>query len=108
VRGQVEGSTVSVSIASTPLESPGGLARVISNAGSFLVSRAADGTFVAVTATCSHEACLITGLEGSDYVCDCHGSKFDTSGKVLFGPAETDLLRFGTAFSGGALSIHLE
>src|SRR4029079_16719620 len=51
---------------------------------------AAD-TFTAVTATCTHESCTITGFNGQAFVCPCHGSRFSTSGAVQNGPATPHL-----------------
>jgi Rieske Fe-S protein len=45
---------------------------------------------------CSHLGCLIKNKEGDEFVCPCHGSKYDFDGKVLKGPAKNPLklLRF--------------
>jgi cytochrome b6-f complex iron-sulfur subunit len=64
---------------------------VRSSGGAFLVSRTAQDTFTALTSTCTHEACTITGFDGSAYICPCHGSRFNTTGRVLNGPATTSL-----------------
>lgn len=46
-----------------------------------------------VSASCTHLGCVPTkvdtGLEG--WVCPCHGSKFDVTGRVMKGPAPTNL-----------------
>lgn len=46
-----------------------------------------------VAANCTHLGCVPTkvetGLEG--WVCPCHGSKFDVVGRVMKGPAPTNL-----------------
>jgi len=46
-----------------------------------------------VAANCTHLGCVPTkvesGLEG--WVCPCHGSKFDVLGRVMKGPAPTNL-----------------
>ena len=99
------GSTVRVSVASTPLARAGGIARVVSNAGAFLVARIDDASFIALSSTCSHEACLITEAENEIYVCPCHGSRFDTSGSVLTGPAELPLYRFNATYANDVLTI---
>jgi Rieske Fe-S protein len=105
VRGRVEGNRVSVSVASTPLEAVGGRARVASNAGGFLVARLDEGTFVALTGVCSHEACQVTDADSDAYVCPCHESRFTTKGEVLRGPAEVPLERYPTTFADGVLTI---
>ena len=55
-KGDVVGSTVRVSVASTPLARAGGIARVVSNAGAFLVARIDDTSFSVLSSTCSHQA----------------------------------------------------
>jgi cytochrome b6-f complex iron-sulfur subunit len=91
--------------ASSPLSAVGSAALVQTSIGSFLVAQTAQNTFVALTATCTHLTCTITGFGSEVYVCPCHGSTFDTSGKVLGGPAPTALAKFPTQFANGVLTI---
>ena len=80
---------------------------VESVAGVFLVSRTADQSFVAVDAVCSHQSCTITGIDGTTYVCPCHGSRYDRNGRVMQGPATASLRQFSTSFASGVLTINL-
>jgi len=105
--GQVSGATVQVATTGTALASVGGTARVQSSAGGFLVTRTAQAAFSAVTSTCTHEACLITGHDGAIYVCPCHGSRFTSAGQVVTGPAATPLRSYTTSLAGDTLSIAL-
>jgi cytochrome b6-f complex iron-sulfur subunit len=105
--GSVAGRSVTLAVDATPLGSVGGAALVQSSSGTFLVARTAQDAFAAVAATCTHQACTITGFANQNYVCPCHGSRFDTSGRVLQGPAVTPLRQFATAFAGGTLTINL-
>lgn len=57
-----------------------------------------DSGLYAVTATCTHLGCNING-EGNRFVCPCHGSEFDLSGRVLQGPATTSLAHFEVSLS---------
>jgi cytochrome b6-f complex iron-sulfur subunit len=105
--GTASGGAVTVALdAASPLASVGGAALVQSAAGSFLVSRTAQEAFTALTATCTHEGCTVTGFQNSRYVCPCHGSQFSTSGAVLQGPASRALQSFATTFTNGLLTIH--
>lgn len=46
----------------------------------------------AVSTVCPHLGCLVLRAENGDYICPCHGSKFDATGKVLAGPPPRGLL----------------
>jgi Rieske Fe-S protein len=56
------------------------------------VYRAQNGQLHAMSATCTHLGCVVkwNGAEKS-WDCPCHGSRFDALGKVINGPATTDL-----------------
>lgn len=91
----------------SPLASVGSAALVQSSNGLFLVARTAQDSFTALTSTCTHQACTITGYENQNYVCPCHGSRFDTSGRVTSGPAPRALRTYQTQFAGDVLTITL-
>jgi cytochrome b6-f complex iron-sulfur subunit len=108
VNGSVSGSAVVVQIdSSSPLATVGGAAMVRSSGGAFLVARTGQETFSALTSTCTHQACTITGFDNTNFVCPCHGSRFTPSGKVLNGPASAPLRNFATQFSNNVLTISL-
>ena len=58
-------------------------------------ARAAEGGFVAYSATCTHALCPVTGWRAERRIihCPCHNSEFDPSNgaKVVFGPAPRPL-----------------
>lgn len=54
----------------------------------FIVS--GEEGIMAMSATCTHLGCAIAKVEWG-YQCPCHGSKYDSSGRVLAGPAPTPL-----------------
>ena len=54
-----------------------------------------ESEYIASLLKCTHTACELN-VGGGIYVCPCHGSEFSTTGKVLEGPAETDLQTFKT------------
>jgi Rieske Fe-S protein len=106
VNGTVSGNTVQVQIDSaSPLAAVGSAALVRSSSGLFLVARTGDASFTALTSTCTHDTCTITGFDGGNYVCPCHGSRFTTAGRVVNGPASSPLRTFNTSFSNNVLSI---
>jgi cytochrome b6-f complex iron-sulfur subunit len=106
VSGTSANGAVSVAIsAASPLNTTGGMALVTSSAGEFLVARTGQTTFAAVTAQCTHEACVVSSFTGQTYVCPCHGSEFDTSGRVILGPAVASLRQFSAQFANGVLTI---
>jgi cytochrome b6-f complex iron-sulfur subunit len=108
VNGSVSGNAVVVQIDSaSPLAAVGGAAQVRSSGGAFLVARTGQETFTALTSTCTHEACTITGFDSSNFVCPCHGSRFTTAGRVVNGPASAPLRTFATQFANNVLSITL-
>ena len=47
----------------------------------------------AMSLTCTHQSCMVQkqSSENDEYLCPCHGSRFDPSGKLLQGPAQRDL-----------------
>ncbi|AXR76545.1 FAD-dependent oxidoreductase [Natrarchaeobaculum sulfurireducens] len=55
-------------------------------------ARDADGEVHAVSAVCSHMACLVEWNDAEcSWDCPCHGSRFAPDGEVLEGPANDDL-----------------
>jgi cytochrome b6-f complex iron-sulfur subunit len=106
VTGSITSGKLTVNItAGSPLDSPGGMAIVTSPAGIFLVTRTNATSFLAVTAQCTHQACVVSNGTGTSYVCPCHGSEFDPSGRVIVGPASVPLQQFQTQFANNILTI---
>jgi glycine/D-amino acid oxidase-like deaminating enzyme/nitrite reductase/ring-hydroxylating ferredoxin subunit len=58
------------------------------------VYRDDDGTLHALSARCTHMGCLVSfNTAERAWECPCHGSRFDTDGKVIEGPATRPLER---------------
>jgi glycine/D-amino acid oxidase-like deaminating enzyme/nitrite reductase/ring-hydroxylating ferredoxin subunit len=54
--------------------------------------READGTYLLLSATCTHLGCQVAWNEaGRTWDCPCHGSRFGRDGRVVAGPATRDL-----------------
>jgi Rieske Fe-S protein len=106
VSGTASGSTITVTIdAGSPLAASGSVALVRSSAGNVLVARTGPDAFSALSSTCTHAGCAITGYSGQIFVCPCHGAQFDSAGRVVSGPARTALRQYTTQFAGNVLTI---
>jgi len=106
VTGDATAGAVSLPVGSgSPLAAVGAMALVQTALGDFLVAHTGDATFVALTATCTHQGCTVTGFLAQDYVCPCHGSTYSTTGQVLSGPAPTALRRYTAQVAGDVLTI---
>ena len=106
VSGTAANGTIVVTIdGGSPLAAVGGAALVRSSIGDALVARTGDSTFVALSSQCTHQACEITGWGASRFVCPCHGSTFDTSGRVMNGPAASPLRQYTAQLAGNTLTI---
>ncbi len=80
----------------SPLNRVGGSTIVDSPSGKIIIVRTGDTAFLAYSARCTHKSSTV-GYDGEkrQFVCPKHGSKFDgATGKVVNGPAETDLASF--------------
>lgn len=60
-----------------------------------ILARDANGLY-AMTATCTHEGCDVSP-SGNTLYCACHGSRFDSNGAVLQGPAGSPLVHFAVS-----------
>jgi nitrite reductase/ring-hydroxylating ferredoxin subunit len=66
-----------------------------------------DASFAALSPICTHLGCTVD-ISGEVLICPCHGSTYDRGGKVLRGPAERALTRYGvTSSEKGVITIHL-
>ncbi len=70
-----------------------------------------DGTYFAIANTCTHvggplgEGALI----GKEVTCPLHGAQFDvSSGKVLGGPARSDVKSFPVSLEGDDVMVEVE
>ena len=81
VTGTVSGSTVLVDgRCRVTLAAAGGVATVQAGGRGFLVTRTAGDSFTALTSTCTHEQCTITGYAAPVFQCPCHGSQIQRRG----------------------------
>ena len=69
-----------------------------------VLTQPTDGTFVAFSATCTHQGCTVSSVEGGTINCSCHGSKFDVAdGSVRGGPAPRPLPKRAVKKDGDAI-----
>ncbi len=71
-----------------PDDFPIGSKRFLPQARAYVI-RTEDG-FRVMSALCTHLGCATNAVDWG-YLCPCHGSKFDTWGRVLRGPATRPL-----------------
>ena len=75
-----------------------------------IVVRLAPGntasSFTAVQVSCTHEGTAINYNTGQGvFICPNHGSRFNTNGVVLLGPATTNLQRYTVSVNGSVLNV---
>jgi cytochrome b6-f complex iron-sulfur subunit len=94
---------------SSPLASTGTAASVHYQSGSILVDHPSDNVFNALSSICTHQSCTIDSFDSgkSQFVCPCHGSRFDVNGNVVQGPAGSPLPKYSTQFEGDQLTINI-
>jgi len=106
VNSTISGNAFTVTVdASSPLNAVGSAALVQASGQPFLVAHTAQDTFVALAGTCTHAQCTVSGFSGGNYVCPCHGSRYNTAGVVLSGPAPRNLTQFASVFANGVLTV---
>jgi cytochrome b6-f complex iron-sulfur subunit len=72
-----------------------------------LVARTTTGTFLAVSAACTHEGTSVNySPSTNNFVCPNHGAKFNSTGVVTQGPASTNLVKYNTTLVGSSLRVY--
>ncbi|NJR65034.1 MAG: ubiquinol-cytochrome c reductase iron-sulfur subunit [Leptolyngbyaceae cyanobacterium CRU_2_3] len=62
----------------------------------------------AVSPRCTHTACTVEWHKNMDaFVCPCHGARFDSTGKVLRGPAEKPLQAYAVKVEGDDILVQI-
>lgn len=71
-----------------------------------VVTQPTAGEFMAFSAVCTHQGCIVSSVKGETIVCACHGSSFSiVDGAVLDGPAPAPLKERAVIESGGNLEL---
>jgi Rieske Fe-S protein len=71
-----------------------------------IVSRTSDATVAAFSSKCTHWGCEVPIPADNVIKCECHGSVFDGSGKVIKGPAHKNLFQFSATLDGSIITIN--
>ena len=101
----VSGNTITVNLdLATALANTGGWALVVE--AQTLIVNTGSNNFSALTSVCTHTGCDRNWTFTSNvFTCTCHGSRFDTSGAVLTGPAIQALRSYSTNLNGKTLTV---
>lgn len=71
-----------------------------------IIVRKADGSFVALSATCTHLGCIVQYRKDLGHIwCACHNGHFDLSGRVLSGPPPSPLQEFKVKIMGDEIYV---
>jgi Rieske Fe-S protein len=69
------------------------------------IAATAEGPLV-LSAVCSHLGCLVNyQKEKGEFVCPCHGGRYDLTGRNIAGPPPAPLTRFPIMTQGGMLLV---
>ena len=72
----------------------------------FVVTQPAAGQFKAFSATCTHEQCLVSRIQGDKIICPCHGSQYNIAdGSVAVGPATRPLPARTATVTGDTITV---
>lgn len=68
-----------------------------------------DDKYTSLSAKCTHMGCTVAFEPDGDYfLCQCHGSKFAMSGKVLKGPATRPLPVYAVSMDGNKIYVSVK
>jgi Rieske Fe-S protein len=70
-----------------------------------IINRTSDTTVAAFSSKCNHWGCEVPIPIDNVIKCECHGSVFDGSGKVIKGPAHKNLPQFTATLEGSIITI---
>ena len=76
--------------------------------GQFYISCQEDGSFIALSRTCTHLGCSVPwNEEQNKFICPCHGSTFDKKGVVLTAPAMRPLDYYPLRIENGNIRVDI-
>jgi Rieske Fe-S protein len=72
----------------------------------FVVTQPTAGQFKAFSATCTHQQCLVSRIQGDKIICPCHGSQYNIAdGSVAVGPATRPLPARTATVTGDTITV---
>ena len=71
-----------------------------------IVARTNTGTYIAVSATCTHQGGTLGFSNSNTFVCPLHGATFNSSGGVISGRTSTALQKYNTTLTGTSLRVY--
>jgi len=92
------GGPISIKVGDFPGLAFNGVLVAVDAGGTVAAVRTGANTFNAFSMYCTHQGCTTDIVQGSKFVCPCHGSEFSNSGNVLQGPATLKLTQFTTSY----------
>lgn len=100
----INGNVITISVAQVPeLAATGGF-RLVQEARTVVINVGND-TFRAFTSICTHQQCDVSSYTNGRLVCPCHNSQFDSSGRVVSGPAPAPLAEFPTSYNSSSRTL---
>ena len=70
------------------------------------IRRDADGSLTAFSAICTHLGCLVNfNNVKREFICPCHGGRYDMDGKVIAGPPPAPLAKLPVKVEGGNVMV---
>jgi len=102
----VNGNLITIDLTETSaLASTGGW--LLITQAQLLVVNLGGNNFNALTSVCTHTGCDRNwSFASSVFTCSCHGSRFNTDGTVVTGPANSPLRNFPLTRNGNILTIN--
>lgn len=100
--GGSESSSAPVTVPASDVSVGGG----VIVAEKYVVTQPTEGEFMAFTAICTHQGCVVASVSDNTIKCDCHGSQYDAAtGEVTNGPAPEALAEEPISVEGGEIVI---
>jgi Rieske Fe-S protein len=74
-----------------------------------LIHRESSGRYAAYSMKCRHKGCNIGSPDAQNVMtCPCHGSQYDTHGKLLQGPATENLRNYPTRYDAVGKKVRVD